>query len=188
MQKEIFTNSTGMELSPMLNAVTQGAAVKIISSGAHFSPDNKYRLVLWRIWDESKPKVMYIGLNPSTANATKNDNTITKLVKVSNHNGFGGFYMLNLYSYVTPHPEELKGNWEIMDGINNKKLLEYSGMASKIVFCWGNFKEAQEKAYELKHAFQQDAWCFKQNKNGSPKHPLYCKDDSVLIPFINNKA
>lgn len=155
------------------------------NSGAKFSDDKKFRLALWRIWEDDKPKVMYVGLNPSTANETKNDNTITKLVKASKHNGFGGFFMLNLYSYVTAYPEQLKGNWEIMDGINNKHLLDYSGKADKIVFCWGNFKEAQEKASELKHAFS-DAWCFKQNKNGSPKHPLYCKDNSVLIPFINN--
>lgn len=155
----------------------------IQSNGAYFSHDNKFRFVLWRIWDDTKPKVMYVGLNPSTANATKNDNTITKLVKVSKHNGFGGFYMLNLYSYVTPYPECLKGNWEIMDGINNKHLLDFSGKASKVVFCWGNFKESQEKASELKHAFQQEAWCLFKNKNGSPKHPLYCKDETQIIKY-----
>lgn len=94
--------------------------------------------------------------------------------------------MLNLYCFVTAYPKELNGNWEIMDGDNNKYLLQHGGEVNKIVFCWGNFKEAQEKGFEVKHAFK-DAWCLKQNKNGSPKHPLYCLDDSVLIPFDNKK-
>ena len=152
-------------------------------SGAKFTDDKKYRFALWRIWDEDKPKAMFIGLNPSIANEVKDDATIKKIKKICKYNGLGGFYMLNLYSFVTAYPEKLKGNWEIMDGINNKHLLNYSETSKMIVFCWGNFKEAQEKAYELKHAFS-NAYCLKQNKNGSPKHPLYCLDNTTLIPFV----
>jgi len=38
--------------------------------GAVFSPCEKYRYVLWRTWDDTLPKVVFIGLNPSTATAT----------------------------------------------------------------------------------------------------------------------
>ena len=31
-----------------------------------------------------------------------------------------------------------------------------------------------------------DALAIAINKNGSPKHPLYCKSDSPLIPFVSN--
>lgn len=43
------------------------------NNGAIFSDDRKYRYVLWRSWDNEKPRVMFIGLNPSTANESTDD-------------------------------------------------------------------------------------------------------------------
>ena len=50
-------------------------------SGALFSRDKKYRYALWRVWDFDSPSVMFIGLNPSTANEKVNDPTILRLLK-----------------------------------------------------------------------------------------------------------
>jgi hypothetical protein len=49
-------------------------------SGAEFSPCGDYRYSLWRMWseEENAPRVMFIGLNPSTADATRNDPTIRR--------------------------------------------------------------------------------------------------------------
>lgn len=53
------------------------------SSGAIFSNSpKKHRYVLWRTWAPG-PRLLYIGLNPSTGNGEKNDPTITRLL------GFG---------------------------------------------------------------------------------------------------
>jgi hypothetical protein len=41
---------------------------------ALFSDDRLYRYQLWRGWDESRAPVMFIGLNPSTADALDDDN------------------------------------------------------------------------------------------------------------------
>ena len=41
--------------------------------GAVLSDCENYRYELWRIWDESKPKVLFIMLNPSTADTEVND-------------------------------------------------------------------------------------------------------------------
>ena len=50
---------------------------------AILSEDRKYRYVLSRIWDESKPLVVIIGLNPSTADEKDDDNTIKKCINFS---------------------------------------------------------------------------------------------------------
>lgn len=60
------------------------------NSGAEFSKCGKYRYKLWRIWDESLPKVMCIGLNPSSTNVIKPDPTITNLIKMLKKLGYGG--------------------------------------------------------------------------------------------------
>ena len=62
---------------------------------AILSEDRKYRYVLSRIWDESKPLVVIIGLNPSTADEKDDDNTIKKCINFSKNWGYGGLYMLN---------------------------------------------------------------------------------------------
>jgi hypothetical protein len=153
----------------------------IENNGANFSLNRNYRFVLWRIWNRTLPLVMYIGLNPSTANETKPNPTITRLVKMTKNLGYGGFYMLNLFTYVSAYPEELKKvQYTLVDADLN--LVKYSKLVQDIVFCWGNFKEAEDRGKEVIKMFP-GAYCFGKNKNGSPKHPLYLKSDIKLNKF-----
>ncbi len=150
-------------------------------SGAVFSEYGKYRYRLWRVWDETKPLAMFIGLNPSKANAIKPDNTVTKVGKVSKYNGFGGFYMMNLFSLISQYPEDLLTcENPIMD--NDKHLKEVAELCDKVVFCWGVFKESKKRCEEIINMFP-NALCFKHTKDGSPWHPLYCLDETLLIDF-----
>jgi hypothetical protein len=152
-----------------------------IISGAIFSDDRAYRYALWRFWDASKPKVMFIGLNPSTANESEPDNTIKKVIKIAINNGYGGLYMMNLFGIVSADPSILKSHqWPI--GGNDKYLSDFVSEVKDIVFCWGNFKEAKERGEWAKRIFPK-ALCLRHTKDGNPWHPLYCKDDTKLIPF-----
>lgn len=155
-----------------------------IGSDAIFSDCRKYRYALWRIWDLNKPCVMIIGLNPSTANENKNDNTISKVIKIAKGNGYGGVYMMNLFSIVSSDPKVLQSDGLDLIGDNNDWLTTISGVCKDIVFAWGNFKEAEQRSKEVIAMFENPL-CIKKNKNGSPKHPLYCKDESILIPFAD---
>lgn len=149
--------------------------------GASFSTCRKYRFALWRIWDNSKPKLMFIGLNPSKANESENDNTIKRVVMIAKHNGYGGIYMLNAFAFISTNPDDLKDL--TFNAANEAALICYSGQAQDVVFAWGDFKVVRERAKELIKMFP-DAKALHINKNGSPKHPLYCKKDSPLIDFI----
>ncbi len=149
-------------------------------SGATFDETGKYRYLLFRKWALSKPMVMLIGLNPSTANADKNDNTITKVIKVARNNGYGGVYMLNLFAIVSPHPEILISGIDTIKN-NDEYIKKYAAVSAGIVCCWGNFKEATQRAKNVLEILPNELLCFAQNKNGTPKHPLYCKDDTKFI-------
>lgn len=140
------------------------------SQGAEFSPCGKYRYKLWRIWDETKPKAMCIGLNPSTANETKPDPTITNLIKMLKILEYGGFYMTNLFAWISSKPTDLLICPDPMG--NNKNILkEVKQICDDVIVCWGNFKESVERSEEV---LQQhpNALCFGVNKNGTPMHPL----------------
>lgn len=139
-------------------------------SGAEFSTCGKYRYKLWRIWDESKPLAMCIGLNPSTANHKNNDTTIRYLIKMLTILGYGGFYMANLFAIISSKPSVLL-TCEDPLGDNDSKLYEISAICDDIIFCWGNFKEANERAKIIHSRFKM-AKCFGLNANGTPFHPL----------------
>lgn len=150
-------------------------------AGAEFSPCRNYRYVLWRVWDRSKPKVMFIGLNPSTANEITDDPTIRRVKAMAKNLGFGGVYMVNLFSFVTAYPDELM---KCADPVNENDvwLQKVAAQCADIIFAWGNFKEAQERAKKVIEMFPI-AKALHINKNGSPKHPLYCKGDTVPVLY-----
>lgn len=155
-----------------------------VDAGAHFSTDRKHRYALWRIWDKSKPLVMFIGLNPSTANEDENDNTIKSVDRISRSNGYGGFYMMNCFSYVSTDPKGLV--IDVVSHCVNDNLLKEVGVKCKdVVFAWGSFDVVKEtgRDKELSAMFPNaKALCI--NKNGSPKHPLYCKSNSNFINWL----
>lgn len=155
-----------------------------IKAGADFSHNRKHRFSLWRIWDESMPLALFIGLNPSTANEAEADPTIRSVTRIARHNGYGGFYMMNCWSFVSSDPDLLETN-PMADEQNSILLSLIAGKCKDVVFAWGNFKivRQQGRDAELVELFP-NALCLKQNKNGSPMHPLFCKGSTPLIPYI----
>jgi len=149
------------------------------NNGAAFSDCKKYRYVLWRIWDKSKQLVMFIGLNPSTANESSDDPTIRRIKKFAFDWGFGGFYMMNLFAHITAYPSQL----EKCDNFQNDKWLKKIALkCDKIIFAWGSFNESSVRAKEIIEMF--DGYALLINKDGSPRHPLYVKSDIKPIKYL----
>ncbi len=152
-------------------------------NGAIFSECKKYRYALWRIWDKSKPKVMFIGLNPSIADGITDDPTIRRIRGFVKLWGYGGFYMLNLFTWISTDP---KG---IQQGINltlasDWALLTFENMVDRIIFCWGSNKLAEWRASEVIERYP-DALVLGLNKEGSPKHPLYLPSNVKPLNYHN---
>jgi hypothetical protein len=154
----------------------------IIDSGATFSDCRTYRYALWRIWDAKKPLVMFVGLNPSTANETEPDNTIKRVMAIAQHWDYGGFYMMNLFALVSRDPDALLSHPDPL-GDNDGRLERVGALCNKIVFAWGNFKQAKQRAKSVIKMFP-NAYALEILKDGSPKHPLYCKKTTIAVPFI----
>ena len=145
------------------------------NSGASFSICGNYRYSLWRIWDESKPLVMCIGLNPSTANRDKDDTTIRYLKKMLPILGYGGFYMMNCWAFISSNPTRLLAHRfdKVPCDYNNEVISLTAQKCTDTIFCWGNFKLVYESGRdkELIEMFPNGK-CFGFNKNGTPFHPL----------------
>ena len=79
-----------------------------MEKSAILSADRKYRYVLTRIWDETKPTVVFIGLNPSTADEEVDDKTIRKCIGYAKRWGYGKLIMVNLFAFRSTDPSMLK--------------------------------------------------------------------------------
>lgn len=160
--------------------------LQFTESNASFSSDRRHRFALWRIWSR-EPKVMFIGLNPSTANETANDPTIRRCIQFARDWGYGGIYMCNLFGLVSTDPTALVKNYDSV-GLGNDLVLQTIRDRCRLaVAAWGDFnkilalkRHRAEKVTEM----LQPLKCFGINKNGSPKHPLYLRKDTELIDYI----
>src|ERR1043166_4270670 len=85
---------------------------------ASISPCKKYRWWLWRRWSD-KPLVIWIMMNPSTADHTKNDPTIHKIMRYSTKWGYGAALILNIYAFRSSRPENLPQRLEDAVGWSN---------------------------------------------------------------------
>ena len=151
-----------------------------MDKGAYFSESRKYRYALWRIWDKNEPLIMFIGLNPSTADENDDDRTINRVKNFASDWGYGGFYMVNIFAYITPYRNELQ---ECVDpvGENDGWLERISDKCEKIVFAWGSSKIARKRAKVISEKF--DGYALEINQDGSPRHPLYVKSNTKLQPY-----
>jgi len=142
--------------------------------------DRKFRFYLKRIWDENKSFVMFIGLNPSTANETENDPTIKRCINFAKAWGYGGMFMTNLFAFVSTDPKKL-----MFDRIaeNDHWIYEISKNIDKIVFVWGAFKIHKSRMDEVIKTFPT-AYCIGKTKDGYPRHPLYLRSDSKPVIYL----
>jgi len=146
--------------------------MQLIEIGAHFSECRKYRYALWRIWDHSKPLLMFVGLNPSTANEHGDDPTIRKVKAFANRLGYGGVYMMNCFPFVSTNPEKLR---DVGNTSENDEWLQKVGLiCSDVIFAWGAFAVVRDtnRDRQLTDMFP-GAKALVINKDGSPRHPLY---------------
>ncbi len=160
----------------------------IMERDAEFSPDEIYRYALWRIWDSNKPKIMFIGLNPSTADRNKDDSTIKRLYKYSQDQGYGGLIVGNLFAFVETDSKKLKDfikEGKNIIGIDNDMWLEKLSKEEnikKIVAIWGNEGILLKRNEQIIKNFPK-LDCLKINKTGQPRHPLRLPNNLTFIPF-----
>ncbi|EFG2601200.1 DUF1643 domain-containing protein [Escherichia coli] len=150
---------------------------------AIFSPCGKYRYSLSRVWDESKPYTLFIGLNPSYADAEKDDRTLSRCISFAKSWGYGGVYMANLFAFVHTQRHEMMKASDPIGQDNDSHLIRLVSGAGLVVAAWGNEGRHLKRSTTVRQLLPESTMCFVLNATGEPKHPLYMKNDSVLIPL-----
>ena len=153
---------------------------------AKLSDCRKYRYALWRTWDDSKPYVMIVGLNPSTADEARDDPTLTKCIKFAKYWGYGGVCMANLFAFRATKPSDMMASSDPVGLENDSWLSKLSKDAGIVVAAWGNDGSHLGRSSAIK-AMLPNLYYIKMNKSGEPAHPLYLRSSLVPTPMIFNK-
>lgn len=157
-------------------------------SAAVFSDSNrKFRYALWRIWQPTGDKLLFIGLNPSTANDIKDDPTIRRLIGFAKAWGYGGLFVGNLFSLVSANPTNLwcVSSQEQPNGPNDMAIKRMRELSRVVMVGWGNEGiKAGTRPKEVLSLVGGLVFCLKTTKVGEPGHPLYMPLSSHLIQYV----
>lgn len=155
---------------------------------ATFSPCRRYRYTLWRIWCEPwhtfRP-VMFIGLNPSTADETKDDPTIRRCVGFAKAWNYNALVMTNLFAYRATKPEDMLAQEDPIGPENDGILGTLAAQTPVVVAAWGTHGiHCDREAYVRRHL--PNLHYLKLTKDGHPAHPLYLLKTLKPIPWVSS--
>ena len=145
-------------------------------SGAAFSPCRRWRYLLWRRWDASKPVANFLMLNPSTADEVKLDPTCSRARDYAERWGYGALIVTNVFGWRATDPNAMKAVKDPV-GPGNDAAIVKSARESAIVVCaWGNhglFLDRSSRVRALLKKQDIALHALRVNANGEPAHPLY---------------
>ena len=151
---------------------------------ATFDPTKRYRYQLGRSWDSTHPRVTFVMLNPSAADAYRDDPTIRRCIGFAKAWGYGALTIVNLFAYRTADPRELARAMNPVGPDNNRALRRVRGDyerrarsgADTVVAAWGihgGWLGRDGEVLELLAGGPAPLKCLGLTMNGHPRHVLY---------------
>lgn len=163
---------------------TQPELIERPKNDCRFSPCGKYRYSLRHSWEKfgsafvpvpyaGQKRVMWIGLNPSTANEDQLDPTLRRIRAFSHAWGFRAFVMTNLFAYRATMPRDMLLQTDPVGPENNAILLNEAASCELIIACWGTHGSHLGRDATIRALMVAPLYCLGANADKSPRHPLY---------------
>lgn len=147
-----------------------------------------YRYTLERAWASIPRYVLWLMLNPSTADASVNDATIRRCLGFAKSWGFTGILVGNLYAYRSTDPRELwreaAAGVDVVGPENARHVAGLIRRSSLVVCAWGQVGPVRQARFDtLQELRRQDAPFLHPHvlrlnegpgpdRRGEPSHPL----------------
>lgn len=152
---------------------------------AVISHDGLFRYHLHRCWDDRRPRVTWIMLNPSTADGEVDDMTIRKCVAFSEIFGFGKMVVVNLYAFRTKSPQLLERHGFPVGEENDAHIRSAVHNSDMVIAAWGAHGRGKQRAKDvMKMLESHQVKALKLLHGAVPAHPLMLsyKRDLVDVP------
>ena len=150
-----------------------------LSGTVIFSPCGTFRYRLERSLGQDGPVVAILGVNPSTATADIDDQTIRKDVGFGRRLGWSHIIKGNLFAFRATDVRELRTAADPVGPDNDNHLEQIMRDADVIVAAWGAkaklpwlLRNRYLRIRRISERVGKPLMCWGQTKDGSPRHPL----------------
>lgn len=170
---------------------TKDAVVEFeIVRTAVFSHGGTFRYSLGRVWDKALPLLTAIMINPSKADAKKDDATTTFMLNWASRYGFGRYVAVNLFALVGTDPKCLLLHHDPSGPDNDKHIKAAIKPAYSILVAWGGLEflpkgsTLRERPAEVLQLLKgRELMCFGRTKNGGPRFPRALGLDAKVVSY-----
>lgn len=145
-------------------------------SEAVYSPCERYRYLLTRVWDPAGAKALFVMLNPSTATEVQNDPTVERCERRARALGFGAFRVTNIFAFRATDPRVMRAQADPVGPGNDAAIRASVGWADRVICAWGGHGAHLERGRAVEALLRATGvplFHLGLTKDGQPKHPLY---------------
>ena len=150
--------------------------------------DDVYQYRLWRNVSDRPGRVLWLMLNPGTADASEDDPTIRRCIGFTKDWGYGCLEVVNLFAYRATNPKELGVSCDVVGPRNDSYIFSSSHEADLVVAAWGGTSGLPKAVSDLVSARAKEVrWslfagdvelmALAFTPDGNPRHPLCLKGD-----------
>ncbi len=156
--------------------------MQYISKTARFSLCRRYRYSLERHWTGGEGRVLFIGLNPSTADHKKDDPSIRRCVGFAKSWGFNRMEIVNLFAYRATYQIHLLSADDPVGRLNDLWIRKAHQRSDETIACWGSTGSHMQRSIKVAKSLE-GLQCLKLNKDRQPAHPLYLNVNLLPFPY-----
>ncbi len=162
----------------------------VVSWAEFGGENNEYRYALRRVWDASLGSVLFVMMNPSTADPFVDDPTVAKCQRYARAWGYGTLWVGNTFAYRATNQKHLMQVADPVGPQNDEWLLKMAAQAGIIVLAYGkphkNLCQRGRDVAALLRGAGHELHVLKLCNDGTPSHPLYLK--GTLRPILLSEA
>jgi hypothetical protein len=156
-----------------------------VTGDALFSACKTWRYRLTRRWQGGQDAVLWLMLNPSTADAVRVDPTVRRAVTFSMEWGFASCLVGNVFALRATSPKHLYAHADPVGPDNDRHLAAMMAQAARIVLAWGNHAQVDGRCRVVAQLLRRHGDRCQHlglTRSGMPKHPLYLAGDTRPCP------
>ena len=173
-----------VRLEGTLGGAVAASSLPAPAAQAVFSACGHYRYWLERSWDQARPRLVFLGLNPSRADAERDDPTLRRLLGFARSWGYGALEVLNLFGRCSASPAVLRRCSDPIGDDNDRWLRQRIARlrcpaGDALWLGWGNgggWRQRDQQVLGVIAAALPPGvplLALERTASGQPRHPLY---------------
>jgi hypothetical protein len=159
--------------------------------GAVFDAGGRYRYALTRRWAAGGAAVAFVLLNPSAADAERDDPTIRRCMGFARAWGCAALEVVNLFAWRATRPAMLRQAPDPVGLDNDAHLLRAARGAQRVVLAWGAHGDLGGRDAAVLALLERSgirAHCLGVTLGGQPRHVLYLPRETGLQRYAPPRA